>query len=112
LKWRHLSLLAELFEVSDLQVLNDLVANRPTQGWGHLTVPPGLLATKQKPTLQTYDARIAVVDAPPSFVLLAGQIALVTVEVENNTTVAGRSAKDRLQDSACHITCFPKMAMF
>ena len=86
LKWGHLSLLAELFEVSDLQVLNDLVANRPTQGWGHLTLPPGLLATKQKPTLQTYDARIAVVDAPSSYVLLAGQIALVTVEVENNTT--------------------------
>ena len=85
LKWRHLPLLAELFDVSDRQVLNDLVANHPTQGRGHLAVPPGLLATKLKPTLQTYGARIAVVDAPPSLVLLAGQIVVVTVEVENNT---------------------------
>jgi hypothetical protein len=85
LKWRHLPLLAELFDVSDRQVLDDLAANHPTQGRGYLAVPPGLLATKLKPTLQTYGARIAVVDAPPSLVLLAGQTKVVTVEVENNT---------------------------
>jgi ABC-2 type transport system permease protein/lipopolysaccharide transport system permease protein len=85
LKGRHLPLLAELFDVSDRQVLNDLVAIHPTHGWGHFAVPPGLLAAKLKPTLQTYGARIAVVDAPPSLVLLAGQIVEVTVEVENNT---------------------------
>lgn len=85
LKWRHLPLLAELFDVSDRQLLNDLIANHPTQGRGHLAVPPGLLATKLKPTLQTYGARVAIVDAPPSLVLLAGQIVDVTVEVENNT---------------------------
>ena len=34
LKWRHLPLLAELFDVSDRQVLNDLVANHPTQRAG------------------------------------------------------------------------------
>jgi len=85
LKWRHLPLLAELFDVSDRHVLNDLIANHPTQGRGHLAVPPGLLAAKPKPTLETYGARIAVVDAPPGLVLLAGQIAVVTVEVENTT---------------------------
>ena len=85
LKWRHLPLLAELFDVSDRHALNDLVANHPTQGRGHLAVPPGLLATKLNPTLQTYGARIAVVDAPPRLVLSAGQIVEITVEVENNT---------------------------
>jgi len=85
LKWRHLPLLAELFEVSDRQALNDLLANHPTQGRGHLAIPPGLLATKLKPTLQTYGARITLVDAPPSLAVLAGRVATVTVEVENNT---------------------------
>ncbi len=99
LKWRHLPLLAELFEVSDQRMLDELVWHCPKQGEGHLVIPVGLLATKLKPTLEIYGARVVIVDGPLDLVLTPGQVAEITVEVENNT-------------ACCWAVCGGSMSLF
>jgi Arc/MetJ family transcription regulator len=86
LQWRHLARIAQLFDISDPQALEAVVADCPDAGAGYLDVPPGMLSPRSAPLLTSYSARIALVDGPSTLTLSPGESLEIGLEVENDST--------------------------
>jgi hypothetical protein len=87
LQWRHLPLVADLFEIGDRQELDDLVSKHTSHGRGRVDVPAGLLTAKTGHQLPAYKAaaRISVIDGTDKLVLTPLEVTEVLVEVTNDS---------------------------
>jgi hypothetical protein len=86
LQSRHLPLLSELFDVTDQAALRELIPSAPKPRDAWFAIPPGLLATKPRPVLEAYSAKIRLASGLDRLVLARGEVRDIVVEVENTSS--------------------------